>query len=165
MFCFLFYTSHLSLEGRVLSKRAMCFTFKMKGRLGLAVLLTSQALFLRAIPSCSLRQDMLVFNQIAFSLALATHIVLDYLGTFTSTQTAVMTPGHVVFVFGIERLALPLHIRLPPAPTRYTYALCIEFPFGWLHCRIDGTEIESKVRIATAIWKSEMFGMIGAINT
>lgn len=161
MFCFLSYTSRFSLEGRVLSKRAMCFTFKMKGRLGLAVLLTSQAL----LPLCSLRQDMLVFNQITFSLALATHIVLDYLGTFTSTQTAVMTPGHVVFVFGIERLALPLHIRLAPAPTRYTYALCIEFPFGWLHCRIDATEIESKVRIATAIWKSEMFGMIGAINT
>lgn len=50
--CFVlsFYTSRLSLEERALSKRAMCFTFKMKERPGLAVLLMRQALLQRAVP-------------------------------------------------------------------------------------------------------------------
>lgn len=50
--CFVlsFYTSRLSLEERALSKRAMCFAFKMKERPGLAVLLMRQALLQRAVP-------------------------------------------------------------------------------------------------------------------
>lgn len=94
--CFVlsFYTSHLSLEERALSKRAICFAFKMKERPGLAVLLMRQALLQRALP-------LYVFfflNHFSSPLALATHVELDYPATSVNTQTAKMTPGHAGFV-------------------------------------------------------------------